>query len=331
MNEFDLIHQYFTRTPKNPKVRMGVGDDGAIVATEAQENWVFCMDTLVCGRHFPEDAPPESIGYKALAVNLSDLAAMGATPQWFQLALTLPESHAANQHWLALFAQGLWKCADEFGVDLIGGDTTRGALSITIQAAGTRPVSQSQWHRHDAKIGDFLCVTGTLGDAALGLRYWQSASTNRCDAFAHLYQRLHCPTPRVMVAQSLAKTDWVHAAIDVSDGLLAEINHICEKSQVAAKVFIDQIPVSADFSQYHQGFSRDLMLNGGDDYELILTISPDNYPKAQAMLAQYGLPLSHFGVIVEEKAGFVNIQLYQNAKSISHKIELPTHWGFQHF
>ena len=280
ISEFEIIREYFTRPPQRPESHLGVGDDAALLAIPAGQELALTMDTLVAGRHFPEDTRAEDIGWKSLAVNLSDLAAMGAQPSGFTLALTLPEP---NCDWLARFAQGLFELAQQFGVDLMGGDTTRGPLSITIAAHGLVPAGQAL-RRNGAKLGDLVCVTGTLGDAALALDLGAQAPEL-------LALRLNRPVPRVEVG--IALRGLASAVIDLSDGLAGDLRHILKASKLGASIELAKLPRSEDFqrlrNQVPKLFPGDhtlqYQLSGGDDYELCFCLPPEQLDQAREKLA----------------------------------------------
>jgi thiamine-monophosphate kinase len=292
MDEFALIRHYFgALTAARSDVVLGIGDDCALLRPTPGSELAVTADTLVAGRHFPVDTAPFDIGWKALAVNLSDLAAMAAEPQWFLLALTLP---AADSAWLAAFAAGLRTLADQFGVALIGGDTTRGPLSITITAFGSAPAGTAL-RRSGARPGDLVCVTGTLGDAALGLQLRGAvvAPTEADDDERFLQARLDRPSPRVQAG--LALRGLASAAIDLSDGLAGDLGHILTASGVGADLNPAQLPMSAAFARVHAPAQRlQLQAAGGDDYELCCCLPPAQLAAAQARL---DLPLTVIGEI----------------------------------
>lgn len=287
MDEFQLIRHYFAGlTASSEGVVLGVGDDAALLTVPSGDELVVTTDTLVAGRHFPSQTRPFDIGWKALAVNLSDLAAMGAVPRWFTLALTLPEH---NADWLAGFSEGLKALADLQGVALVGGDTTRGPLSITVTAMGLVR-SGAAMRRDGAVEGDLICVTGTLGDAALALRQLNDAKADHT-----LRRRLDRPTPRVEAGQRLA--EWGMAAIDISDGLAADLNHILIASQVGAELRADKLPQSPAFTRAAPTDALALQLHGGDDYELCVCLRGTDFQVAQPRLAALGVPLTCIGSI----------------------------------
>lgn len=294
MHEFDLIKHYFTweQTPK--EVRLSVGDDAAIVQVPADEELIISVDTLVNGVHFPIDTPAHAIGYKALAVNLSDLAAMGATPRWFTLALTLP---SVDQTWLEEFARGLRELATQQQIFLIGGDTTRGPLSITIQVMGTAPKHQALL-RQGAQIGDFIAVSGSLGDAAAGLAIVQQRlNLDRADA-DYCVQRLNYPSPRVALGTWLR--NYATSCMDVSDGLIADLKHLLKRSQVGAKLQHQQIPLSRALQKLPLSLALNYALTGGDDYELLFTFNKRFLEKILNYQFVSQTPLNIIGEITTE-------------------------------
>jgi thiamine-monophosphate kinase len=296
MDEFELIRRYFAElTPPRDDVALGIGDDAALLSAPRGHEVVVTTDTLIAGRHFPEDTDAQAVGWKALAVNLSDLAAMGAEPRWFTLALTL---RMADPEWLSGFAAGLGAMAREAGVALVGGDTTQGALSITITAMGTVPAGKAM-RRSGARAGDAICVTGTLGDAALALRLGEGAGRGeaRSADLEHLRARLHRPVPRVAVGAALR--DLAHAAIDLSDGLAGDLSHILEASGVGAEVRAGKLPMSPAFKNLSEPEDRlELQLAGGDDYELCVCLPPDNVVKLRKRL---DVPLTEVGRVTRGK------------------------------
>lgn len=291
MNEFALIQRYFAGlTPPGADVLLGIGDDAALLQAPPGEVLVVSTDTLVAGRHFPRDTPAEAVGWKALAVNLSDIAAMAATPRWVTLALTLPE---VPERWLHAFAQGFATLARQYGVCLVGGDTTQGPLSITMTVLGSVPLGQAL-RRSGAKAGDALAVTGTLGDAALALQHWQQGRA----VIPALRQRLDCPSPRLQ--EGLALRGLATAGLDVSDGLAGDLGHILHASGVGATLFAEALPRSAEFDAHAGDDALSLQLHGGDDYELLLTIPPQHLAEARLRLSALGTPLTVIGTIQPE-------------------------------
>ncbi|MCX4025976.1 thiamine-phosphate kinase [Endozoicomonas sp. SM1973] len=284
MSEFQLIANYFNQ-PSLTSVgeipaEIGIGDDCALLSIPEQQRLAVSIDTLVADVHFPAEAAAEQIGYRALAVSVSDLAAMGATPSWFTLALTLPE---ANEYWLAEFAKGLSLAASQFGIRLIGGDTTKGPLTISIQVQGMVSARHAML-RSNAKVGDHIYVSGTLGDAAAALDYVipqpTLAAANENSSVAYLYQRYFQPEPRLALGKQLAALG-VNCAIDISDGLLADLGHILSASAkvgpcLGAQIDLTDLPISkALMSHTDKARATSLALTGGDDYELCFTVPAD--------------------------------------------------------
>lgn len=282
MNEFELIERFFARPPRHGGVRVGVGDDAALLLPTPGCELAASVDMLVAGRHFLADADAAGLGHKSLAVNLSDMAAMGAQPRWALLAGALPEADAA---WIGAFARGFFALADAFDVDLVGGDTTAGPLNLCVTILGEVPCGQALL-RSGAREGDDIYVSGPLGDAALGLAALQGRTTLDDAAYAQARQRLDWPQPRV--ALGIALRGIASAALDVSDGLTGDLGHILERSHVGACVELDAIPRSPALAAKLAGAERQLalacLLAGGDDYELCFT-APVAQRQAIAALA----------------------------------------------
>lgn len=262
MAEFSIIDTYFKRPSTD--VDLGVGDDSALLSPPPQQQLVICTDTLVAGRHFPLNTSPHAIGWKSVAVNLSDIAAMGAKPQSILLALSLPQ---IDHNWLKGFSQGLYACCDQFGVALIGGDTTQSLhLTISVTALGWIETGQAI-PRSGAQVDDLIVVSGTVGDAAFALAH-----------LGHpLQQRLDYPTPRCELGQILK--GLASSMIDVSDGLAQDLGHILKASAVGAVIYLDQLPISEPLRHLTLEKQWQYALSGGDDYELCFTISQQNYQK----------------------------------------------------
>ncbi|MDB5968602.1 MAG: thiL [Hydrocarboniphaga sp.] len=293
MDEFELIRRYFAPlSGAHEDVVLGIGDDCALLAPPAGHELAVTSDTLIAGRHFPEESLPFDIGWKSLAVNLSDLAAMGARARWFTLALALPE---ADERWLAGFADGLKALADEAEVSLVGGDTTRGPLTITITALGVVPAGCAL-RRSGARVGDRVCVSGTLGDAALALERWRAGDRDRSDDALDLRARLDRPTPRLALGEALR--GLAHAAIDLSDGLAADLSHLLRASGVGAHIYGARLPSSAAFDRLAPAAERTrLQLAGGDDYELCLCIPAARLSEVRRLAQQIGVALTDIGEI----------------------------------
>ncbi len=293
--EHALIQRYFSDCgARRSDVCLGVGDDGAIVRMPAGKDLVTVVDTLVAGVHFDPRAPAGTVGHKALAVNLSDLAAMGAEPAWATLALSLPE---IDEVWVAGFARGLDALANAHDVALVGGDTTRGPLTVTIQVQALLPQGQGLM-RSGARPGDRLYVTGTPGDAALGLAIEQGESGVPDVHRDYLLQRLRQPEPRLAAGQRLL--GLASAAIDISDGLLTDLGHLCRASRVGARLDVDALPRSPALdSVVDADRARSLALGGGDDYELLVALPEAREVDALAALAGLDCHFTRIGCLVE--------------------------------
>ena len=293
--EHALIRRYFSACgAERDDVRLGVGDDGAIVHVPPDQALVTVVDTLVAGVHFDLRAPAQTVGHKALAVNLSDVAAMGAVPAWMTLALSLPDIDAS---WVASFARGLDMLARAHDVALVGGDITRGPLTVTVQVQALLPRGQGL-QRKGARAGDRLYVTGTPGDAALGLAIEQGAIEVPALHRDYLLQRLRQPEPRLAAGRSLL--DYASAAIDVSDGLLTDLGHLCRASGVGVRVEIDALPQSAALHETVDGDAAlSLALGGGDDYELLVALPGTNEVQALAAMGGLDCGFTPIGTFVE--------------------------------
>ncbi len=296
LSEFEIIARYFDRVhAPDGVVKLGVGDDCALLALPPGQTLAVSTDMLVEGRHFFAGADPEKLGHKALAVNLSDLAAMGAKPMAFTLALALP---SADESWLAGFAQGLFKLADVEGIRLIGGDTTRGPLNLCITVMGS--VTEDQAFRRDtAKSGDDLWVSGTLGDARLALEALQGKITLPDQLMALAEERLHRPTPRC--ALGMALRGIAHAAVDVSDGLLGDLGHILARSQLGADIHATPLPPGLALAQQSADRQLEFMLNGGDDYELCFTAPPEQRDAVLSAAASANTSVTRIGSLKSDK------------------------------
>lgn len=290
--EFDLIQRYFSElTAQRSDVSLAIGDDCALLTPPADQSIAVSCDTLVSGRHFFPEVDPESLGHKALAVNLSDLAAMGATPAWITLALTLPNIDPA---WLGAFAGGLKQLADRHQVQLIGGDTTQGPLTISIQAMGLVD-NKLALRRSGARPGDLVYVSGWLGDAGLVLQQLQRKATID-QTVLPLRDRLERPEPRVALGQALRGI--ASSCIDLSDGLSGDLAHICQASSVAAAIDLAQLPLSQPVRDYvNQTGDWSLPLSSGDDYELCFSIPPEHQAKLADLTQGSGVPLTQIGRI----------------------------------
>jgi len=282
-SEFQLIQSFFAAPEQvsRPDLILGIGDDCAIVAPREQSNLAFSIDTLISGIHFPDDTPPEAIAYKALAVNLSDLAAMGAEPAWFTLSLTLPEvnDNISREQWLEKFSQSLFSLARDHHIQLIGGDTTRGPLSVTIQVCGYLD-KHSAMQRSGAKPEDVIVVSGALGAASIGLEIALKKNDEQYSCLSrHDKQQaldaLNYPQARVKEGLSLQKI--AHSAIDLSDGLISDLGHILKASDVGAELLLEKIPLAASLACLDRKAAWEKALTGGDDYELCFTLSENDW------------------------------------------------------
>lgn len=313
LSEFDLIARYFTRPVSRDDVVLGVGDDAAIVQLPAGRQLVVAVDTLVAARHFPDETSAFDIGWKALAVNLSDLAAMGATPAWATLSLTLPE---VDDAWLQAFADGFYALADQYQVALVGGDTTRGPLSVTVTLQGHVEPGRAL-RRAAAESGHALFVSGTLGDAACALQQLQAGAEVDEDMLA----RLNRPQPRVALGQALAGV--AASCIDISDGLLADLGHILAASHCGATLWPERLPTSPAVQELSYQQRLTCQYNGGDDYELCFSVAPENCAALQALVQQHALDVTEIGVIDSQPG--VRGQ-YEDGR-----VEVLQSHGFDHF
>lgn len=292
-SEFDLIERYFARP--TPSATLGVGDDAALLAVSPGMELAISTDMLVAGTHFFPDTDPRKLGWKTLAVNISDLAAMGAQPRWATLAVSLPQ---ADESWLKAFAGGFFKCADNFGIELVGGDTTRGSLNLSVTILGEVPKLQAL-RRDAARLGDDIWVSGTLGGAALGLAALQGKVSLDETDLAHCLRALETPQPRVALGLELRGV--AHATIDISDGLLADLGHILERSGLGAEIRFDALPQHPALAPWRaEDWARNCLLAGGDDYELCFTASQERREEIAAISDRLGLPLTCIGIIAKD-------------------------------
>lgn len=292
LSEFDLIRRFFTRPVR--KAALGVGDDCALIEGRPGHHLAISTDMLVSGRHFFPDVEPQALGHKALAVNLSDLAAMGAEPRAFTLALALP---AADPDWVGPFADGMLALADAHGCELVGGDTTGGPLTISVTVFGDVPHRQAL-RRDAARPGDDIWVSGTLGDARLALGDCRGEWLLPEPDYSALRPRMERPTPRV--ALGVALRGVAHAALDVSDGLIGDLGHILSRSAVGALVDVDALPRSAVLARQSRECQLECTLAGGDDYELCFTAPIGARDTLAATSDRLGLRLTRIGTITAE-------------------------------
>ena len=296
--EFDLIELIRQRTVQSrDDVRLGIGDDAAVLAVPIGQELVVAIDTLVEDVHFPQGTSPADVGWKALAVNLSDLAAMGASPAWALLALTLP---SPDKNFVEGFVEGFAQLAQPYRLALVGGDTTRGPLTISVAVHGFVPSGQAIT-RAGARVGDAVLVTGTLGDAAAGLHALQHPlhdGDERAGLYDYLLTRLNRPTPRL--AAGTALRGQASACVDISDGLLADLGHICSSSGVGADIEAALLPrSSALLGLYDEASALHFALSGGDDYELCFTVPANRLAEVQSDLSRLGCGVTRIGRIVE--------------------------------
>ncbi|MDR3087685.1 MAG: thiamine-phosphate kinase [Azoarcus sp.] len=285
-SEFELIRRYFTRPAAHTD--LAVGDDAALFSARAGMQLAVTTDTLCAGTHFFPDTPPRDLGWKTLAVNLSDLAAMGAAPRWATLALTLP---GVDENWIAAFAEGLFDCAGRYGVDIIGGDTTHGPLAMTLTLFGEVPTGEAIT-RAGGQTGDELWISGWPGLAALGLAHLQGRI--RLDDARRALAALHRPAPRVEAG--LALRGIAHAMLDVSDGLAGDLRHLCERSNCGATLEAAALPLAALIETgVDEAFAHQCLLAGGDDYELLLAAPPSARTDIDALARRVDLPITRIG------------------------------------
>jgi thiamine-monophosphate kinase len=288
-SEFELIRRFFDRPgPRGARTLLGVGDDAALLRVEPGMALAVSTDMLLAGRHFPQQTQPRALGHKSLAVNLSDLAAMGATPRWATLSIALP---AADDAWLGEFSAGLFALAERFDVDLVGGDTTRGPLAISVAVLGEVPAEHALT-RGGARPGDDIWVSGTLGEAAAALAELQGQVQLAPGAAAQARARLETPEPRIALGEHLRGI--ASAAIDVSDGFAADLGHVLERSGVGALVHYAQLP---GVRTGDAALDMRCVLAGGDDYELIFTAGQEARAALAALARALDIPLSRVGAI----------------------------------
>jgi len=318
--EFDIIKKYFTFSQNRDDVKLAVGDDCAIVSVPENKQLLVTTDTLIAGVHFPENTSAEDIAYKAIMVNLSDLAAMGATPAWLTLAISLPD---IDESWLQAFSNQFYSVLSKFNISLIGGDTTKGGLSITIQAMGFCDKDKIL-RRDKAKTGDKVFVTGELGDASIGL---QAVLNNLNDErLLPCIQRLNRPEARVKFAEELVL--YSKCAIDISDGLVADLGHILNASFCGARIQLSDIPVSASAQCYFDLYNNaetdwSMLLTQGDDYELCFTMNKNNQSAVERLAKKHQLKLTCIGEMTDSN----KLEFY----SVSNELINFSNTGFKHF
>jgi len=319
-SEFELIRRYFTHRTRHTV--LGVGDDAALVRPRRGMELAVSTDMLVGGRHFFQDTDPGRLGHKALAVNLSDMAAMGATPRWVTLSVALPR---ADARWLRRFSAGFMRLARAHDVDLVGGDTTRGPLNLCVQIIGEVPAGQAL-RREGARAGDDIWVSGEVGDAALALAALGRRLRLTPRELARVARRLDSPTPRIALGKALLRV--ARSAIDISDGLVADLGHICECSRVAAAIELSRVPASAVMRRHlDHAAAIAARLAGGDDYELCFTASPRVRARIERVGTRLALAVTRIGRIEPARGGRTSVTvLAANGRP------LPlTSRGFDHF
>ena len=320
MKEFNVIENFFkAKSIQRKDVIIGIGDDGAVTHIPQGQALVTTTDTLISGVHFLADTSPHAIAQKAMAVNLSDLAAMGAEPAWISLSLSLP---VVDEEWLQAFSNGLQEHAEYYSVQLIGGDTVKGPLVITITAQGFVPFEQALT-RSNAKPGDSVYVTGTLGDAGLGLHIAQKKCVLDDQLNKdYLLNRLHYPTPRLLVGTSLRRI--ASACIDISDGLVSDIKHILNASKCGATIHVDKLPMSQALKDsVSSSQAIDYALSSGDDYELLFTVSEEQKGHLETTLASANVLATYIGQL---NGSVGKLELRQADKPYEYSAK-----GYQHF
>lgn len=311
-SEFEIIDRYFKK--KTKQTALGVGDDAALINVQKNYQLVTSSDMLVENTHFLKNTNPSQLGWKSLAVNLSDIAAMGASPKWATLSISLPK---INHAWLKKFSAGFFKCADKFGIDLIGGDTTKGPLSISITIMGEIKKNEALL-RSGAKINDDIWVTGQLGLASMGLASIQGKLKlpphikNKC------IRALETPTPKTSLGSHLSR--YANSCIDISDGLIQDLRHILKASKVGASLFLNDIPCEKFI---HTTKQYQFLLNGGDDYELLFTAAKKNRSYIKKIAKKTNTPVNIIGTIIKKKSLSI---LSEQGKSIKFNPK-----GFDHF
>lgn len=293
MDEFALIRRFFDRPIRDDSVRLGIGDDAALIEPESGRGLICAVDTIVAGIHYPDDLPPYDVGYRAVAVNLSDFAAMGGRPRWMTLALTIPN---VDKDWLSLFAEGLFTAAAEANVHLVGGDTTRGQTTVvSIQLLGDVEPHKAI-KRSGATAGDSIYITGTPGDAAAGLSLLNSGS-DQTEESEYLIGRFVRPKARVAFASLIASI--ASAAIDLSDGLYADLQKLLQASNAGAKLELSCLPLSAEIlAKFDYDSAVKFALGGGDDYELCFTASESDDVELHALAKQNQMQVTRIGKVV---------------------------------
>jgi thiamine-monophosphate kinase len=325
--EFDLIERFFKQRSvdqPNSAIALGIGDDCALINPNNDQQMAISTDMLVEGRHFLVGADPYLLGRKCLAVNLSDLAAMGASPVGFTLAIAMPE---VKVDWLESFSNGLWDIANEHDCQLIGGDTTAGPLTISITIFGHVSKDQSLG-RHQTQVGDDIWVSHQVGDARLSLGALRQEWALSAEEFSAVSQRMHNPTPRTELGKHLV--GMAHAAIDISDGLLGDLSHILHQSSVSADILIDQVPGSKTLNSKSIELQRLCKLTGGDDYELCFTAPKEKSSQLEALSSRLGLALTKIGSITEQDKRLIRL-IDGHGQELSNSLSEQYLKSFDHF
>nr|CRH07794.1 putative thiamin-monophosphate kinase [Candidatus Magnetococcus massalia] len=332
LGEFGLIDQLFTpiQQAADSGVRFGIGDDAAVLDVPRTQDLLTTTDTMVEGIHFSSDADPYLLGQKALRVNLSDIAAMGGVPRWYTLSIATPAS--AQQTWMEEFARGLKEASETFNVALVGGDTVRSnaKIVITIQLMGLIGQDRSVM-RSGGQVGDRLFVSGTLGDSAFGLAHLLGKLQGglSADDLSFFSRRHDLPEPRIELATKLQDAALVHAMIDISDGLVADLTHICRASKVAAKVDFEKLPLSDAAGRMltlQADMAEKLILTGGEDYELLFAVNPAAVGEVEKMAAQAGIEITDIGELVKMHDDHDQVTILKGGEPVK-----LTHSGWTHF
>lgn len=311
-SEFKIIERYFKKKMK--RTALGIGDDAAIINVQNHYQLVISSDMLVENIHFLKNTNPSHLGWKSLAVNLSDIAAMGATPKWATLSISLPK---INHAWLKKFSEGFFKCADKFGIDLIGGDTTKGPLSISITIMGESKKNKALL-RSGAKINDDIWVTGQLGLASMGLANLQGQLKLTPSIKIKCIRALETPCPKISLGSHLSR--YANSCIDISDGLIQDLGHILKASKVGASLLLNNMPCEKFI---HTSKQYQFALNGGDDYELLFTANKKNRAYIKKIAKKTNTPVTMIGSITKKKGLSI---LNEQGKSIKFNAK-----GFDHF
>jgi len=318
LNEFELIREFFAAQPvQRADIAMGIGDDAAVLGVPSGQQLVVSTDMLVGGVHFPAATAPEAIGHKALAVNLSDLAAMGADPAWFTLNLSLP---ATDREWLIGFCSGMFRLARQHNIALVGGDTTRGSLMVGIQIMGLVPNGMALT-RGGARVGDQIYVTGSLGEGAMGLAAMQDRLRIPDEYLHAVVAQLEYPAPRVQAGMALRGI--ASACIDISDGLLGDLGHILDSSGVGARIHLSRLPVSPGYRSVLKQVGWQPALAGGDDYELCFTVPQTNEASLRHHATDLGVRIKRIGEIEAEPG----LRIMDEAGGLY----VPDFHGYDHF